>query len=292
MKKILIPTDFSPPAENAAKYAIALAAASKASVLICNAISVPSEAPMASRVAWPLMDYATLKQESDDELDLLVRSLEGSLGDGNQDNFVPDLHFESHRGTVLEVVSVLVKKRKIDLVVMGMAGAGALTQLILGSNSRLMIEKAEFPVLYIPFEANFKPIKTIAFATDLSLGDIPAVQAILKLIPGESTRIRLIHFTEKEILARSKSEVRIDDFLAGIKKAINGADIVYQYVWNIDIDNGLEWIAEQPDIDMVAMVHKHHSFLSGFFKGSHVQRFSRNTHIPLLVFPQGDKADS
>lgn len=290
MKKILIPTDFSPPAENAARYAIALAAVSKASALICNAISVPSEAPMASRVAWPLMDYTTLKQQSDSELDLLVRSLEDSLGDGNQDNFLPDLHFESHRGTVLEVTSLLVKKRNIDLVVMGMAGARALTQLMLGSNCRLMIEKATFPVLYIPFEASFKPIKTIAFATDLSFEDIPAIQAVLKLIPGESTRIRLVHVTEKEIIEKSKCQVQIDKFLSEIKKRIKGADVAYEYVWNIDTDNGLEWIAEQPDIDMVAMVHKHHSFLSGFFKGSHVQKFSRNTHIPLLVLPQGEQS--
>lgn len=292
MKKILIPTDFSPPAENAARYAVALAAINKASILICNAISVPSEAPMASRVAWPLMDYATLKQQSDSELDLLVRSLEGSPGDGSQDSFIPDLRFESYRGTVLDVVSLLVKKQKIDLVVMGMAGAGALTQLILGSNSRLMIEKAKFPVLYIPFEASFKPIKTIAFATDLGLEDIPAIKEMLKLIPGGYTRIRLVHITEKEIIEKSKSQARIDKFLNQIKKSIKGANVAYEYVWNIDIDNGLEWIAEQPDIDMVAMVHKHHSFLSGLFKGSHVQKFSRNTRIPLLVLPSGDKGTS
>jgi nucleotide-binding universal stress UspA family protein len=291
MKKILIPTDFSPPAENAAKYAIALAAVSKAGVLICNAVSVPSEAPMASRVAWPLMDYATLKEQSDGELDLLVRSLEGSQGDGNRDKFVPDLNFESHRGTVLEVTSLLVKKHKIDLVVMGMAGAGALTQLILGSNCRSMIEKSTFPVLYIPFEVSFKPIKTIAFATDLSPEDILAIKAVLKLMP-DAIRIRLIHVTEKEIVPNSKHQVQIDEFLSEIKKRINGVDVAYEYVWNIDTDNGLEWIAEQPDIDMVAMVHKHHSFMSGFFKGSHVQRLSRNTHIPLLVLPSGNKGTS
>jgi len=291
MKKILIPTDFSPPAENAAKYAIALAGVSKASVLICNAISVPSEAPMASRVAWPLMDYADLKQQSDSELDLLVRSLEGSDGNESQDRFTPELDFESHAGTVLDVISLLVKKQKIDLVVMGMAGAGALTQLMLGSNCRLMIEKATFPVLYIPFEAGFKPIKTIAFATDLSSEDILVIKAVLNLMPG-ATRIRLVHVTEKEIVPDSKRQVQVDEFLSGVRKKIKDADVVYEYVWNIDTDNGLEWIAEQPDIDMVAMVHKHHSLWSGFFKGSHVQRLSRNTHIPLLVLPSGNKGTS
>lgn len=285
MKKILIATDFSLPAENAAKYAVALASDNIASVLICNAVRVPSDAPMASRTAWPLMDYETLKQQSDSKLGLLVRSLEHASGSEDQDNLSPDVRFESHRGTLLEVTSLLVKNRNIDMVVMGIAGAGALTQLILGSNARLMIEKAAFPVLYIPFEASYQPMKTIAFATDLDLEDIAAIKSILKLLPGKSIRFRIVHITEHEIEPKSTSQLQIDGFLGEIRKEITGANIAYEYVWNIGVDEGLVWIAEQRGIDMIAIVHKHHSFLSRLFKGSHVQKLSRNVHIPLLVLP-------
>lgn len=285
MKKILIATDFSLPAENAAKYAVALAADYKASVLIFNAIRVPSDAPMASRIAWPLMDYEALKQQSDSQLDLLVRSLDSRTVDDNQDYFSQDVQFESHRGTLLEVTSLLVKNRNIDMVVMGIAGAGALTQLILGSNARLMIEKAVFPVLFIPFEANYKPIKTIAFATELNPEDIIAIKSILKLVPGKRVRFRIVHITEHEIEPKSTSQLQIDGFLGEIRKEITGANIAYEYVWNIGVDEGLAWIAEQRGIDMIAIVHKYHSFLSRLFNGSHVQKLSRNTRIPLLVLP-------
>lgn len=286
MKNILMPTDFSVPAENAAQYALQLAKALKADVLLCNAYKVPAKAPMAAQVAWPLMDATEIEQEVTNELDKLVKDLSDPSCATAEPAFCPVVTYESREGTVTEVVKALAKKRKTDLVVMGMAGAGGLTQFVLGSNSREMIENAAFPLLLVPYEASFKPIRKIAFATDLSDNDLRPLQVLIDFAAALNSEITIVHITNKELHPKDKLQLKIDNFLKAVaENNTNFSKVKYEYVWNIDIDNGLDWIAGQKDLDLMAMCHHKHHMIEKIFKGSHTQKLSRHIKIPLLVFP-------
>lgn len=283
MKNILVPTDFSLTAENASKYAFALASSLQADILLCNAFKIPAKAPLAGNVVWPLMEYATLKDESNGDLRLMAKKLVHACSKTEQ--YKPIIEVESVIGNTLKMASLLVQRRNIDLVVMGMAGSGAVTQFILGSNTRSMIDKAPFPVLYIPHAAHFKPIKTIAFATSLSLEDIPQIIVMMQLLSPLGFQIRLMHVSEKEVGPNSKMRLEINKFLKAVTNQIHNTNIVYEDIWDIDVDNGLDWITEQADIDLIAVVHHSHTFLESFFKGSHTQKLARCTEVPLLVLP-------
>lgn len=285
MKKILIPTDFSVPAENAARYALGLAKEIKADVILCNAFKVPSEAPMAAQVAWPLMNYTELQQEVTSELDSLVKSLSNHSCLAEESEYCPGLTYESSVGSVFEVASLIVKREKIDLVVMGIAGADGFTQLILGSNIREMIEKADFPLLLVPFEAYFKKIEKIVFASDLSKDELEPLQVLSGYASDLGAKIIIAHITNKEVNPDGKQQHEIDDFFREVIAKINFPDIKYEYLWNVNVDNGLDWIAEEKDVDMVVLAHHQHHFLYRMFLGSHTQKLSRRIKVPLLVFP-------
>lgn len=283
MKKILMPTDFSVPAENAAQYALQLAKVLKADLLLCNAYRVPENAPMAAQVAWPLLDSSEIKREVTNDLDAFVEALSDKSSEA--DEYSPQLTCESAEGSVCEVVADLVKKRSIDLVVMGMAGAGALTQVVLGSNSREMIEKADFPLLLVPYEAGFKKIRKIAFATDLNKSDLTPLQSLVDFATLLNAELVIVHITSKEVNPNDKLQHKIDAFFSEVASKVNFSRIKYEYVWNIDVDNGLEWISAQRNIDLVAMSHHRHNILYRIFGGSHTQKLSRHIKIPLMVFP-------
>lgn len=280
-----MPTDFSVPAENAAKYALQLAKALRADVMLCNAYKVPAEAPMAAQVAWPLVDSSQIEQEVSGDLDKMVRELsEGTCVIG-ADEYCPLLSYESAKGDVCEVVSSMVSKRNIDLVVMGMAGAGSVTQFVLGSNSREMIEKAGFPLLLVPYEASFKKIRKIVFATDLSDDELKPLHALTRIAALLEAEVVIVHVTNKEVKPQEKLQQEIDEFLRNVASRVNFSGIKYEYVWNIDVDNGLDWVSEQKDVDIIAMAHHRHHLLYRMFIGSHTQKLSRHTKIPLLIFP-------
>lgn len=284
MKKILVATDFSVSAENAARYALMLGSALQATIVLVHAFKVPNETRIAAQVAWPLMDYPTLKRDVDNELVAQVNKLRRSYPEGEP--YCPDLSYEGVIGRVDDVITSYVGSDENELVVMGVSGASATEKFFLGSNTREMIDRARFPLLLIPYEAAFKPIKKIVFATDLGREEIAPFRNLHAFASQLGAEIVIVHITNQEVKPESDLQKAIDSFL---KDAVTDTvvKVRYEYVWNIYADDGLVWIAEQPDVDMIALSHHRHQFIHRTFIGSHTQRLSRHVKIPLLVFRAG-----
>jgi nucleotide-binding universal stress UspA family protein len=285
MKTILVPTDFSPAADNAARYALQLAKAIKANIKLCHAFKVPAETPMASQVVWPLEDFTTLKKDTTEGLKLLAEKLtkddEAITSPGS---FHPLIEYASEVGAVTEVVHQLFLDEKSTLVVMGMSGAGGLSRFFLGSTSRDMIEEASFPVLLIPSEATFNGIHKIAFSTDLSTGDIGMIHSLSGLAYPLNAEILVAHVTSEQYDSPEHMH-KVDSFLNYVTNKINYPKIYYRHIRSIDVEHGLDWLTEHGQIDMLAMVHRKHNLLERIFEGSYTQRLAKHIELPLLVFP-------
>ncbi|RZL51031.1 MAG: universal stress protein [Pedobacter sp.] len=288
MKNILIPTDFSVSAENAAQYGVMLAKALNANITLCNVYKVPSEAPMAAQVAWPLMDEAELENESESGLTQLVAKISKD-NCSSEDCFCPEISFESEKGNVCKVVKELVKRKKIELVIMGTAGAGKIVQWALGSNSKTMIDEANFPVMYIPYVAKYKTIKKIAFTTNLSVDDLEPLQYLSRFAAQLDAEIIVYHITNFEAERNEKLEGLNKLFFEEVVSKIENKKIVFENIWHSDVSEGLKFIRNNKEIDVVAMVHRQHNLLDKLINGSYVHKFSRFTNVPLLVFQPSRK---
>ncbi len=287
MKKILVPTDFSSAAKNAGHYAMHLAKEMKVDVKLCNAILVPAEAPMAERVAWPLADYSTLKQESEAELKSEVKSMDRLFDLESPDDFYhPKIDYITEVGRVKDVVTNLGHHQDISMVVMGMSGATGPGKFLMGGNSHALVEAAAFPILLIPKEARFKKIDKIAFATDLSDSDVEMIHLLAGFARIFDAEILIIHISDSSADHQPKDQPAIDIFLNEVTNKVNYHKIYYKYIWNVDVDSGLDWLIAQGKISMLAMVHRNKSLFSKIFKGSHTQRIKNKVDIPLLVLPE------
>jgi nucleotide-binding universal stress UspA family protein len=287
MKTILVPTDFSPAADNAARYALHLAKGMQAGIKLCNAFLVPLETPTASQVVWPLEDYTSVKYETTEELKIFAQKLmeqETVFGDTNA--YHPVVEYLSEVGSVADVVADIVEEEKLPLVVMGMSGAGLVSRFVLGSSSRKMIEKARFPVLLVPPKFVFNGIKKIAFATDLSKADIDVINSISGLARSFNAEILIAHITD-ETYDKQEHQHKMDAFLSDITGKIDYPKIYYRHIKSMDVDHGLDWLTEHGQIDILAMVHRQHSIVDRIFVGSHTQKLARHIKLPLLVFPIG-----
>ncbi|SEB04514.1 universal stress protein [Pedobacter hartonius] len=289
MKKILVPTDFSKPAFNAAKYALHIAENIKANLEFCHAMFVPAETPLTAQVSWPMEDSTVIKKEAAMEFRLLVdrlkkeRSRPEVPGDPH-----PVISWSTETGGVVSVVSKLADRQNVNLVVMGVSGASHLSRFFLGSNSFDMINKAEFPVLLIPQEAEFRGIRKIAFATDLSVKDIDIIHLLAGLAAQFDAEILITHVTTERI--EQKHQQKIDAFLSEITGKVNYHKIYYRDVRYKNVNSGLNWLIENIDLDMLVMVHRQHGFFAGLIKSSHTQQLARYSSIPLLVFPEAKGA--
>lgn len=288
MKTIVVPTNFSVPAENAAHYAICLAKKLHADVILSNAYQVPSNAPMAAQVAWPLLEEADLELEAQNSLNEMVIQMT-SKDCGASNDHKPNVTFELEKGEVCKVVAELVKLKKADLVVMGMSGAGPVVQWVLGSNSKKMIDYADFPVLYVPYPASYKEIRKIGFATAFSIDDLEHLQYLCRMAADLGAEVIVYHITSFDVQHFEEDQGLDSRFYEEVAAKLDYPKISFQSIWHSNVNEGLKYIINEEGIDLVAMVHQQHGMLDRLFNGSYVRKTSRITQIPLLVFQPCEK---
>ena len=286
MKTIVVPTDLTPAANDAARYAIHFAKNIKANLCLCNALLVPMEAPMAGTIVWPIEDYESLKTSIDEELRTFATKLQQEEHAVSvPGTYHPAVIFATEIGLVTDVIRNVVSQHKANLVVMGMSGAGDVSRFFLGSKSRDVIDIACFPVLLIPAQYIFSGIKKIAFATDLSNGDIEIIHSLAGIARCFNADILISHITKKH--NEAESQRMVDKFLSEVSAKVNYPKIYYRPIKNMNVDDGLDLLSEQSTVDIIAMVHRPHDLLTKIFTTSHTQKLAKHVPKPLLVFPDG-----
>jgi nucleotide-binding universal stress UspA family protein len=278
MKTILVPTDFSVNAKNAMKYAISLAKTMKAKIHLCHAIVIPEVGPTAGFMVWPAEDYKVMKKESDDRLTKYIQKI-------SKDENLPMITYSSELGTVKQMVEDLAEKMKINLIVMGMAGASNFEYFMLGSNSLSVIENSKSAVVLVPKRAALLELKKIAFATDLVENEVNSIQKMANLFKNFNSDILLTHVKDVKI-DEQKTQIKIDEFLNDVTCKVNYGKIYFKPIIAKDIDKGLSWITKNTQVNMLAIVHRKLNFFNRIIAGSHTKKLAKHIKIPLLVLPE------
>ncbi|WGQ10617.1 universal stress protein [Pedobacter gandavensis] len=276
MKKILVATDCSVPSENAAHYAVAIAKKLKMDILLYHAIKVRDE----GQFGWSLVNDQASGTKDRSLIGKLLADPAYSVIDEEYD---PHLAYESAEGNVCDVMCSFVQEQNVEIIVMGIAGITTPSQLFFKGKNKEILEKATVPLLLVPDAAAFNNIRKIAFATDLNLEDVRSLQFIINLALVLNAQVAIVHITNKGVESQSSMRRKIDAFFNQVSLSINFSIIKYEYIWNIGIDNGLDWIAEQENYDLIAITHHRHNFLERMFKVNYTQKLSMHTKIPLLV---------
>lgn len=140
LKKILFPTDFSEPSEEAKLYAISFAKGSRATLYVLT-VSQPLNINLSSADPVILHDLdARLESGARENLEHLKEEL---IREGVQ------VQIALRRGTpYLEIVK-FAEENNIDLIIMGTHGWSGFDHVILGSTTEKVVRKAPCPVLTV-----------------------------------------------------------------------------------------------------------------------------------------------
>jgi nucleotide-binding universal stress UspA family protein len=141
LRNILVPTDFSAPAERALKFAKTLAAEFGSRLHLLHVVVTPPIAWAAESdvLPWPML-LADLEAQAETRLEHLVPA-----GDPVAGHVIACVVIGPPLQTILDYVAA----QHIDLVVMGTHGRGGLARFLLGSVAERMVHSAQVPVLTI-----------------------------------------------------------------------------------------------------------------------------------------------
>ncbi|WP_353195718.1 universal stress protein [Parapedobacter defluvii] len=275
-KRILCPFDFSDAAVNAATYAAHLAKDTDRELLLMyihQEVLWQGIAPMDGGV---FAYQNELAPEMPERMDVYVQSIRQSYG--IRCGYVAKRHVE-HLAVAL---SEEIEEGNPDLVVMGTGGAtyGSL----FSTNTYQVIRKTSRPLLMIPKELTFRPLRNIIYATDYCPNDFSHIKGLLKWTEPYSPRLTILHI--------SKNDSRLSDELFSCFQDVledefaSRHTIRYKRVIGNDVPGLLHEAMEGSDL--LVLLAKQYSFFEKLFHRSTIRKLSFIAGYPILIYP--DKA--
>lgn len=268
MKKILVATDFSDAAKNAALYAAALAQEFNASLHLLHVFLEPAPA-IDVPVVWADTVENTRKEKT-----ALMKAEAAALEAALPVQVTTDVVM----GFTGDSIADEADKAGADLVVVGMKGGKH--SRFLGSNAITSIRKVRRPVLIVPDGVRFTPIRRIVFSTDFNESvNYGAVDPLVQIARKFGARIDLVH-VQKEAQEMATSEIAGK---LGLERGLEGIEHQFSTLVSDDVEEGIQSFTQNNPTDMLVMVAHRHSLLNRWLGTSHTKLMSYQTTVPLLV---------
>lgn len=272
MKKILVPTDFSDTSKNAAKYAAQML----------------HDRPGTQMILYYVYDGLTagsdgtlLAEDDEDRKVILGQALWNMRSELNAISDV-DIQTATEKGSsLIDSIDRYVRHHAIDLVVMGITGATKLEQVFMGSNTLKLVNHCTCPVMIVPPDAVYTPIKEVALTSDF--------KNVETTIPFESIK-RLLDLFEPTLYVinvDSEHYVEISEQYKAEKKIMEeqfaNYDPQFAFIRLYDFLDAINQFAKDKEVDFIITVPKKHSFLSNLFRSSTTKKLAYHSHIPIVA---------
>lgn len=271
MKNILIPTDFSSVSLNAAEYAISLAKEVNAKVTLLHVYHIPV-APVDSIVALPSLS------ELDKLNNTVLKDFKNKLKE--KCHFTENIRCIVKAGFLNDEMKDVVLEENIDLIIMGITGAGKLSEVVMGSNTTSAIKNSDCPVLVVPANSKYKKINNIAFACDLEkVKNAPAITLIKTWLQKLKANLFVLNMVSSTVIPTFNNAIegmKLSSIFEGFKHSL-------YFPENEDLTITLNDFVDQHKIDLLVMIPRKHNFFADLFKESNTKRMAFHTHIPLLA---------
>lgn len=272
MKTILVATDFSQSANNAARYAAQLCAPLKIKHLVLfhayQMPSIPTEIPVDCALS-----LEQVRKHSEESLQELKQELLTATGSDT-------LILTKAECTWLEEgVNNLADICEAGLIVIGSSSKGLGERLLEGSGTRKLLKNCHLPMLVVPKEASFSPIRKIVLGCDLRhVADTIPITKLIKLVKSFKAQLLAVNVgnSKEKNIEKMLEEGAFYDFFEELDPAI-------QYIDGSNVSKGILAYADQYSADMVMVVAQKHTFLERMTKASVSSNLASKSGIPLLI---------
>ncbi len=271
METILVPTDFSPAANNATDYAVELAKFFDAKLVLVNAYTIP---PVNYEAGFSVEIVTALQKGSAEQLQTLKKQLLTK-------NESLTVECEEEMGSPFDVIQSAVKKYNADLIVMGIVGeAGKLKEHIIGSTAVNVARQIEIPAFIIPEKVKYSRIHKISFACDMEKTEetilVYVVKYFSKMFDAELELVNVEKPNVEVSYEKAKTSVFMERKLDTVKhKTV--------YITENEVAKGLQTYFETHPTDVIMLNPKKHTIFHNLFNESVTKELAFHVHKPILT---------
>ncbi|RYZ34181.1 MAG: universal stress protein, partial [Sphingobacteriales bacterium] len=188
MNTIILATDYSPAAQNAAMYAMHLCQYLDAKLELMHAYIIPfayTDSPV------PLLNIDEIQKIAEDSMEAELRRLK---------TLAPDMEITTRitPGDVIDCLNEIIQDNAPLLIVMGTSGQGS-DSMLWGSVAVKALRTLNAPVLAIPANVGWKEVEKICFAADYDqVSEHTPSTDILNWAKNMNASIDVIHVDKPE----------------------------------------------------------------------------------------------
>ncbi len=285
IKKILVPTDFSPEAKNALDMAAQIAKKVGASITLLHALDVPYAG--GTTASDGISVGAVGGEGFGNELGVFIGKLMELTRSKIQDekdrhpevNIVEHVIFDDMARSLDSIIS----KEETDMIVMGTHGQDGVEEMFLNSNAEKVIRTAKVPVLTVKLFNKHAEFKKIAFASNFV--NVPE-KVIAKF--KQFQKLFGSHVDFVKIITPNTFETTLETTNA-INKFIreNNFENCSVHAFNYYTEEeGIRAFAETHRCDLITMTTHGRTGLAHLLFGSIAEDVANHSLLPVLTYNQ------
>jgi nucleotide-binding universal stress UspA family protein len=268
MKRILCPTDFSPTATNAIEYAARFASFRNAELVLYHA-----------RLMFNLSvaDVGGFRDDTVEEashhLDELSKDIEKKYGIPCYAEVEPTL-----RGLDKSIGD---RTEDFDIVIMGTNGDDNMTQFFKDSNAYKAVVKSHVPLLIIPKNCTYKPVRNILYAYDYGTKRKLPITSLKDWVEGLTPNVTVLQVRSDVFEEAEEKEVKTFERITSRQHAdtLKG----FQTVFSPDTAEAIHQHVLAHAYDALALCTIERNFIEGLFHKSVIRQLCARASYPLFI---------
>jgi len=273
MKKILVPCDFSTPAQQAYTFALDIAKKSNAEVYVLHVLDIPFMYDAYS-VEVPVYLNQEVWSQLEKDANEKFKKMKGA-------HSRQDVTFRMQQGPVTMTILDFIEAQGIDLVVMGTRGAKGFSAYMIGSNTEKIVRFSGVPVLAVRKAVNVSSIENIVVPTTLALDQSHFITKLKELQGFFGAMLHFVVINTPHNMRRSKDQKE------EMEEYVNHYQVSH-YTLNTRDDfseeAGILSFAKENRADMIAMATHARRGLAHLFAGSVTEEVVNHVDCPIWTY--------
>lgn len=273
MKKILVPTDFSASAQNAADYAIGFA--KQMQVEYIELINCWQPITIADpMIAITVSEVDSIKETSEANLQKEKKRVED----------LTPLHInvivKSVMGSLEDAIADECVLNNINYIVMGITGGGLLQEKLIGSNTITVSQTTNIPLIIVPQNCNYSIITKTMLLCDFSDVEKNLPEGVLiDFLENVQPQLDVINFDPN--FSREEDTVALEKFY--LHNILRKYSPNYKYSLRNDFEDAVNELAEINNVQLVINISKKHSWLYKMLHPSYTKKLAFHSSLPLMI---------
>ena len=259
MKHILVPIGSSDNSINTLQYAINFAEAMNAKVFVMRAYKILSKAGA----------FVNADDTMQRETNLYLRTMINSVDRKNV-----AIKMITAKGNVLESITSINRELNIDLIIMGPKSNSIKDEMFLGNTSGSVLKQTNIPMLIVPENYTFSPIKKVLTAFKSGIinkqGVLDPLKKVLNSFSATSNLllVKTPSYTDKDL--------KLDTELEAVKTELTTTE-------NATTFQGVLEHFQSHNPDLLCVFRRNRGFFQKLWETNTILKKEFHCNIPLLV---------